>query len=1393
MSKIQQRNTFQPLGNTLLNVPQSYPVERGSMDYHHKYDFQRNMFGLPTDLVRNLTMPQYTQPMDMVARYKNRVLPIPSELTTTAMLNSMASFLLVASPIFLTPEQNFESTVDEINQIEFTPIAQAGIGHEQSSTEISWRSTTQKFTSSFPILRDLVLDENFGSREWARQLGGLASRAMLTIYKQVAYGILQMAFENKVSNNMKNVAIDTSKLYAAENESFLIGAQDMDAFFRLILKLDDTIEGMNMVIVRKGALQWLQELKGESTIMAVHRYSNDTKTGELLDDLDTENGPTTVTTVTYAGKPIQFCEMPNFKVNRQDDRFEQPLDTAVTLCQFYCPNADITSDVPVIQEADVNDITVYFQTKTTGDLKRISYVEALKNTFYWNTEDGGKTPSFYADRFVTELNNSHSIPKEQLDLEGTDNNNIIEVSDIQDLELTDATAWRDTPVGFTYDYFEGKWKIPKRVGDFHLRHLNNAWVHKFATALHEKMDKSCRAVSDTLEFDSMMDEFYDLMSAISSEPLTHEYLEAVVEANAKFTINPNTNVLNASKTKVRKEYPNTSVLHEWQPNEFGSLRLPQKGGTLTATYPWGFDSGPGLKTLAVEADKEDPDWPLASARAKKVVAFLEQLIKLIRIYIGNSDMINPAMTLPWFKEDLDLATLVDNLRPYKDPVFLALPIAVKATTTKVAKPFVLKSTYVFPKETKATYCLANEQFIRDAFSSFPSHIVRAENEVTIGTGSQSLVDTLIRIYVKLQDLILGTCKWNEKPDSPSTVAFVSIVTKDIADKTGAILTSKSSLEDQEKELKGVENKVHMLLHPSKSNTKESNLYYDALKVDELRGFKQLDQNDKLTNEKHTKCKEEREAFEKSQVSSNNVQKTLAERRQELIDAERVLSQAAAGQGNVKIADAQQNVKAAKKALYGKDIDATEGSTYNDTTTQKRYLRSPLMSSKSLLDYLQKVDGQPLALMSDPATNYETPLDNYANFNYDDYIEAKSGSYKLSSSFMPGSDNVYSLSSLSHSFAFQMKTPVNASSSNSYSEMDDDEVFSSLKHSRKSGSKSMGMDDYITGTSIKSGAYSLGRDYDIDRPPVRSEEKHSRQYPFWEKEKAKEKWFEEESSLGLEYFGPWEKRFNYMRDQIDSPSEKVLFKAILMARNCLSTFTNPSKMGQKLINVVIMRPFIEQIVSSAIVLQTGSSLTALGHASVWLSKEERGIDHTRCDFNCGIVKVNPFNYGMIYGAFPVAFIGGMKIDFIKHPGQFSMDNPEKPSCIAMLTPVTEYVYSYPIHPNNQSTYTRPDVAQDHFRKISFAKFFTSIFTLEVTLGVDGLHQDRKNYLTHVTVSFCGERGPMGFRNPFSPQYQMKFLNGSGARGDMSMNIGNAWKTHNGQAKHFPVVNTEYTVS
>src|SRR5277367_4985275 len=159
------------------------PIERGGLAVQNRYDFIRDMWGIPESLTPYIEDIPNMQPLDLIAHYKNREVQQASTWVTAATLNARAGWLSqTASPIYPTAELNFTTTYSEINCIKYDRTAAGGIPNQQTYRETQWSDKSHKVQLNAVIELDLALDPTFGRQRWVQQLAGLASNAMLTVH-----------------------------------------------------------------------------------------------------------------------------------------------------------------------------------------------------------------------------------------------------------------------------------------------------------------------------------------------------------------------------------------------------------------------------------------------------------------------------------------------------------------------------------------------------------------------------------------------------------------------------------------------------------------------------------------------------------------------------------------------------------------------------------------------------------------------------------------------------------------------------------------------------------------------------------------------------------------------------------------------------------------------------------------------------------------------------------------------------------------------------------------------------------------------------------------------------------------------------------------------------------
>jgi hypothetical protein len=277
--------------------------------------------------------------------------------------------------------------------------------------------------------------------------------------------------------------------------------------------------------------------------------------------------------------------------------------------------------------------------------------------------------------------------------------------------------------------------------------------------------------------------------------------------------------------------------------------------------------------------------------------------------------------------------------------------------------------------------------------------------------------------------------------------------------------------------------------------------------------------------------------------------------------------------------------------------------------------------------------------------------------------------------------------------------------------------------------------------------------------------------------------EAQYALRQYYPGPVEARIQFY-DKIENEFHKVLFLALIQAKNTLQTHLKLSEVGAQLINVLLFRPFIEFFACSVVVMKAGeeSGAVPVSRFETFISKEDRGYFHIGCSYYSGFIRLNPGNFRLIPYCMPDRFVGGKKTDFMTRSDQWVPHNPVKPSIVALPTPIAERTYASPLHMTNGQSIARPDIDYPTYTgKYSSAGFYECRFSSDNTSHVDECHMDRHKYKDVTHASHVAHRGWRAFKDPSTGH--LKEFEGTGPGCTRSMNMPGAQYVWNGKAALF----------
>lgn len=563
------------------------------------------------------------QNLDLTQAYQNQSFSMPSAFIPASMINARnIPLLAVFSSLWPTTELNFHIVREEWNQIEYTDVAEGGIPDEPTFSTWGWTQKLGKKKQSVTISLNLVLDPQKGNTVWQKNLAVLASDAVLTLLKEVAYTLYMTGWRNLVLENMRATQVTLPLLYQTEASDFMIFALDQSKGFGRIDAIADEI-GANNVLMPSNAKEYLNHVKGESVNV----------NGSIISELDDNKrpmattGPNSIVTSGGGNNSLNYFQMTPFAVNSRIKEREDPSITLMTICNVYpCdPNIRLDSDVRCTAACgEALDTILFHQTENNGEMRRIPRKELIRACFLFDPITGG--PSVHVGNLMDKLNSESKTPwafegvsdinNERLDF-GYDNphNGYLK----NDPNLRNLRQFRDEFFALTFDPITKKRRIPILEGDYTLSAKPNELFLRGAKLLSLAYEKE-----SGLNLESEISNVHVLLENIRGTPITAQYNYALIDTNLVF---------------LPKDYKG----NDFPSNEYGSLRLPGQTSydINDMIYPPYFDNGPGLYTLSKQATMTGTQWQRAGLEARTAIRFLESFAKfLIRATGGQSEALD---------------------------------------------------------------------------------------------------------------------------------------------------------------------------------------------------------------------------------------------------------------------------------------------------------------------------------------------------------------------------------------------------------------------------------------------------------------------------------------------------------------------------------------------------------------------------------------------------------------------------------------------------------------------------------------------------------------------------------------------------------------------------------
>ena len=1336
------------------------------------------------------TVDEFMCHMDVFTAYKAREWPIFSTWMTAQLLNANNRTLTgIISPILETPEVNFTVSQTSISAMPFTEIAPCGIPEEPSGHyTYSWKQTVRQYEQGCTIQRDLVLDPNFGAQIWLQTLASFVAGARLTIDMGIITTLVQMGYENMVRSKTEGCPIDVFKLFAKESESFLIMAISPQQGFVVVRNLEQDIPGLDTLIIPQGKSAYLRDVQGDSLSMMVQNLSTDPVTGRLM--VAFAEGPDSYKTIKLGENAIQVIEFTPFFIGNPgiDGRGAvrvNPLKTNVTVGQFYPPSPLIKIDGGCVRAAcaDIHNIGIFYQTKTTGRIEMITLQKRLENSLYWDPKTGKVSRLAYDfarsqsqaritdDALPWDWNpqNPEYDHAANINRESTSNSepNLADVSCQTDLWAM--KSWRNEFVGITFNPRTNQFVVPRRFGDFHLRSIPNAWIKLGSDQL---IAKASEYLGFSVEKGFM--NLRKLASAIRHSSYTDEYLFALLNKNLPNMISitegpggpvyrlipertplerPDKSRSSNKSARDQCKFPDTDVIDEVKSNRYGGWDLPEKTGTMLQTYPPGFANGVGLITLAQEALKDGTTmWRQAGVEAAEAVSFANEFLKFVREFIGKTDLINARLMAPWIHKPSALAMLIDSIVRAAGPVHVGAPDTINfvangpvtgVTTQKVnltldtvlletveATRAALESAVAIgaPRakinnETRAYACLSNDVYRKMRGLGVGGLSIDAVIDA-LGGDDQFRAD-LFALLHQLYDYVVALCGVGKSAAAhQQNVIIATLVTDAFYEQLRGFLPG---------------------LAAATLTTEEAR---DSFRRDTIiRAMKTFSTNFKNASGMKKFIAIEKE--KKSPIECVNYGEGF-------VEALRRYEQEPRGGRPVLVTQGPGVLPLGADLLppvYRADYSLAPA----------KFLRAPLASSQSLRDYLRN-----------KLNPWILPSDSRLFYAYPEEPRTVTGNATVEVSVHK---NKFELCSLTRSPIFQCRLNSKKGVSSNAMQEDDDDLFGSLRPQKSTGSAAFTMKSVL----------NLGRDArdfgEVDDPyygAAMTRSKVQRQQMASALGET-----DLNSAMEGEYVGPWLNRLAYIAKEVPTQAGKWFFRAMIESKNRLDTLTRLATAGVVLLDVMLIRRSIELTTSAMIAMKAGNEtmITTIGHSHVQVTKESRGCWHINVGFFMGIIKIQPNNVALIPHAFPETLVGGKGINFLTNFADLRLPNPARPSLIAVLVGPDEREFDSPLHIINGPTIIRPGIDYAvHLRKHSAGEWLKYALGANNIANIDLANQGRETYATCLAAANTLNQGPASYIDPMTTK--RVDMEGSGPMGSFNLNMAGVQDVYEGRAQHFP---------
>lgn len=1283
---------------------------------------------------------------DIFKLWENQEILIASKYIEAYLVNIQnGTVLKTITPRLSSDDMLWRTKRRQPNLQVFARVAEGAPFKTLTFKEMEFTDTVERRKLGVVIASGVRHDVKYGLTEFQLNLETLAYSAELTIDLEQVYGYMFIGFKNLVAETQDQKSLDWSKILNLAGDQFAVIALDRDLFLSHVERIKKkTIPGLDTIIIPPGVAMLFNGI-GNSTVVQQSVILSQPGVVDSELQFGQRDGVSSLTSI----NGMNIFQLQDFAFN--DKLRYQPLQSIAVIAKCFTMNPDIT---PMSHCESMNSLQnarkVYCMHTTYGELKVFHYDKYLLYcTQLFDHKHGGPSKHLYG--YVDYKNKAlvkgilpakWELLKISCQQQGKEFD--VNCDEYYDCEkpipgtpiTPDHAGFRDTSIGITYNPTTQKYYVSERIGDMPKEVLPNKWIEKCAIGLSNHL----AFINPQFQLEKWIHEVKGFISRINEGVWTKNYILQLIKANLKKLEGSMDNIgfITGGKHERKHERehnfgPITAV--DWPPNKYGGMDLPEEDALLSfSTYPAGFGSAVGLKTIASKKDSGESQYKDIATEANRLITEGDLLVDYIKHNIHpDSALISEDFTKPWIVKCYSTQTLIDHLLPETVPVFIA--ITDIKSDDKPEKKFPLKKPSKYNDRIKVY-----EEIMKnpDIFM-----ILTKEKDFIKTTDIQKVIDFFRKTFKK--DYVPFTIF--------SKNFLLSIYMIDVLKMIEDFSVKNQSIT---KNLQEIWNN---------SVLKNDALLNINSKIVLEKYIRDLSVKDELLGKLYghvLAIKENNKTVVASKAESLLEGKDIPKEYMDYVNAFLLYI----NDNNI-FTDINSNKGPGPDEIIGEENEVKGKKTYLLKGTIRGYVRTSLIATPKLIEYIQ-YNGDGGILLGNPETNYNTPLMTEGS-SYNIVVEHinKLSFSKINFGTSPLGVS-WNMRSCTNKTEFQ---GINMNKKNEDIAMDEDS---------SSGEELKTSELFPTKTTIKSSAFKK-----LDTKKGQFSGIKPREYPYeftshgYSFDPSKVKKDRKEAFISA-YPGPWDSNFKYYK-HIGKDSIALLFLGIIEAPFNVETFYNVSKSGNHLIKVDLIRNAEEYEMYTVIVLKSGPDTVFMVYGRVVVQPSVDGISGAvtvSAEFFLGMIRRNPEFISLIPYAAPSRVLGGCDQTIMEDWSHFFDENPGRSSFIAVPLPACHITQEYPFHMLGHPLYKAPDsnLYGSMFRKYAAADW------LEYNIGGEAISeyysysQTIDDIWTKERVSFVINKGCVSFVDGKGCWENIR--PGTGPGGDPSMNHSVAYKAWNG---------------